>query len=83
MEERRSGARRDTDKSWRDQIEEFRDQTEDELRALRFIVTGHRDAPASGLVRQYGNLEGKVTWMIRTNIAAVIAVCGAIVGKAF
>lgn len=54
---------------------------EQELSALRFIVTGHRDAPASGLVRQYLTLEQKVTWMIRTNIAAIIAVCGAAVGK--
>lgn len=59
------------------------DDLENEVRALRFIVTGHRDAPATGLVHQYAGLEGRVTWMIRTNIATVIAIAGAAVGRLF
>jgi hypothetical protein len=73
MEERRRASRRDEDQRI--------DNIEDEVRALRFIVTGHRDAPMTGLVSQYANLEGKVTWMIRTNIATVIAIAGAAVGR--
>lgn len=75
MEERRRSDRREADRRM--------DDFEAELGALRFIVTGHRDAPASGLVRQHLGLESKVTWMIRTNIAAVLAVAGAAVGRIF
>lgn len=75
MEERRQSDRRESDKRM--------DDFEDELIALRFLVTGHRDAPATGLVNQITTLQTQVTWMIRTNIAAVLAIAGAAVGRIF
>lgn len=75
MEERRRDDRRESDRRM--------DDFEQELAALRFIVTGHRDAPATGLVRQIIDIDSRVTWMIRSNIAAVLAVAGAAVGRLF
>lgn len=78
--ERRSGtSRRDSDKRM-DIFEAELDDMHAEIIAMRFILTGHRDAPATGVVRQIMDIENRVRWMIRTNVAAIIAVCGAAVG---
>ena len=70
--DRRNYLRRDEDRELREIVE-----------SLNFIVFGDARAPGSGLVHHSARMDERITWMIRTNIAAIIAVAGATLGKVF